>query len=255
MDPGIEPVRIAEARQVTPGDHQRVLQGILGPVDIPKDPVRDREQAVATRTTRSMKADWSPCCAASTRSRSTPNRSGRPSGTPSDTLGGRDRPSVGNLLACAGVVRVSTPSTRPRMGPSRHRRCHGVRRRRHEAARRPAVRGRWRGPRGHRTDRETRAADALGRLQPRPATGRRHGSRTPARGRPDLRRGGGRARLRSLDQRVRGAVHPVRERVDLPPPLPGTGQGDGRRFGDRVAGAVLVGGHRRHDAEHHGWPP
>ena len=49
VDPGIEPVRIAEARQVTPGDHQRVLQGILGPVDISEDPVRDREQAAATK--------------------------------------------------------------------------------------------------------------------------------------------------------------------------------------------------------------
>ncbi len=49
MDPGVEPVRIAEARQVTPGDHQRVLQGILGPVDIPEDPLGDREEPVATR--------------------------------------------------------------------------------------------------------------------------------------------------------------------------------------------------------------
>ena len=34
-----------------------------------------------------------------------------------------------------------------------------------------------------------------------------------------------RARLRALDQRVRGAVHPVRQRVDLSPPLPGARQG------------------------------
>ncbi len=46
MDPGVEPVRIAEARKVTPGDHQRILQGILGPIDIPEDPMRDREEAV-----------------------------------------------------------------------------------------------------------------------------------------------------------------------------------------------------------------
>jgi hypothetical protein len=45
VDPGVESVRIAEARQVTPGDHQCVLQGILGPIDIPEDPMRDGEEA------------------------------------------------------------------------------------------------------------------------------------------------------------------------------------------------------------------
>ncbi len=49
VEPGAEPVRIAEAREVTPGDHQRVLQGVLGPVDVPKDPVRNREAAVAMK--------------------------------------------------------------------------------------------------------------------------------------------------------------------------------------------------------------
>jgi len=49
LDPEVEPVRIAEARQVTPGDHQRVLQGILGPVDVVKDPSCDREQAIDAR--------------------------------------------------------------------------------------------------------------------------------------------------------------------------------------------------------------
>ena len=47
MDPGVESVRIAEATKVTPGDHQRVLHGILGPIDIPEDPLRDREEPVA----------------------------------------------------------------------------------------------------------------------------------------------------------------------------------------------------------------
>ena len=46
LEPEVEPVRIAEVRQVTPGDHQRVLQGILGPVDIMKDPAGDPEQAI-----------------------------------------------------------------------------------------------------------------------------------------------------------------------------------------------------------------
>ena len=48
MDPGVESVRIAEIRQVSPGDHQRVLQGILGPIDFPKDPMGDREPSIAT---------------------------------------------------------------------------------------------------------------------------------------------------------------------------------------------------------------
>jgi len=48
LDPEVEPVRIAEVRQVTPGDHQRVLQGILGPVDVSEDPTSDREQAIDT---------------------------------------------------------------------------------------------------------------------------------------------------------------------------------------------------------------
>jgi hypothetical protein len=47
MQPRIEAVRIAEPSQVTPGDHQRVLEGILGPIDIAEDPLGDREQVVA----------------------------------------------------------------------------------------------------------------------------------------------------------------------------------------------------------------
>ena len=46
-NPRVEPVRIAKAPQVAPGDHQCVLQGILGPVDIAEDPERDREQPIA----------------------------------------------------------------------------------------------------------------------------------------------------------------------------------------------------------------
>ena len=46
MHPRVEPGRIAEAPQVTPGDHQRILEGILGPVDIAEDPLRNREETV-----------------------------------------------------------------------------------------------------------------------------------------------------------------------------------------------------------------
>jgi hypothetical protein len=50
MEPRVEPVRIAESGQVAPGDHQRFLDGILGPIDVAEDPLRDREEPVATRT-------------------------------------------------------------------------------------------------------------------------------------------------------------------------------------------------------------
>ena len=50
LQPGVEAVRIAEAGQFTPGDHQRLLHGILGPSDIPEDPLRDRHQPVAVRS-------------------------------------------------------------------------------------------------------------------------------------------------------------------------------------------------------------
>jgi len=46
MQPRVEAVRIAEAAQVTPGDHQRVLQGILGSIDIAENSLRHREEAV-----------------------------------------------------------------------------------------------------------------------------------------------------------------------------------------------------------------
>lgn len=48
-EPGVETVRIAEPAQVSPGDHQRILQGILGPIDVAKDPLCEREQGVDAR--------------------------------------------------------------------------------------------------------------------------------------------------------------------------------------------------------------
>ncbi len=57
LEPEVEPVRIAEVRQVTPGDHQRVLQGILGPIDISKDPSGDREEAIDARTDQVHEGD------------------------------------------------------------------------------------------------------------------------------------------------------------------------------------------------------
>jgi hypothetical protein len=46
LKPRIEAVRIAEAPQITPGDHQRVLEGILGPIDIAEDTLCGREEVV-----------------------------------------------------------------------------------------------------------------------------------------------------------------------------------------------------------------
>ena len=57
LDPEIKPVRIAEVRQVTPGDHQCVLQGILGPIDVVEDPPSDREQSIDTRANQVHECD------------------------------------------------------------------------------------------------------------------------------------------------------------------------------------------------------
>lgn len=46
VEPRIESVRIAEPTEVAPGDHQRVLQSILGPTDVAEDPLSHREQSV-----------------------------------------------------------------------------------------------------------------------------------------------------------------------------------------------------------------
>ena len=46
LEPRIEAVRIAESPEVTPGDHQRVLQGILGPIDVTEDALGDRKEPV-----------------------------------------------------------------------------------------------------------------------------------------------------------------------------------------------------------------
>ena len=48
VDPGIEAIGIAEVRQVTPGDHERILKGILRSIDVAEDPIGDREETVAT---------------------------------------------------------------------------------------------------------------------------------------------------------------------------------------------------------------
>src|SRR5919109_1495934 len=46
LEPGVEPVRIAEAAQLTPGDHQRLLHGILGQADVAEDAACDAKERV-----------------------------------------------------------------------------------------------------------------------------------------------------------------------------------------------------------------
>ena len=105
--------------------------------------------------------------------------------------------------------RAEAPGGRATIRRTCTRRIYGVRRRRHEAARRPAVRGRRRGPRGHRSDRAAGPAHCLGRLQPGPAAvvvteperrlgspgsaARRSTSPTSARGSASARRSSSRA--------------------------------------------------------------
>ena len=49
LEPGVEPLRIAEAGQLAPGDHQRLLHRVLGEVDVAEDAARDPEEQVPTR--------------------------------------------------------------------------------------------------------------------------------------------------------------------------------------------------------------
>ena len=98
---------------------------------------------------------------------------------------------------------ASDPSVRSRSATIRARGgARGVHRRRHEAPRRPPVRGGRGRAGGHRADRAARPADAVGGVQPGPAAGRRHGSRAAQGARPHLRRG----RLRRTSTWARGSA-------------------------------------------------
>ena len=122
VDPGVEAVRIAEVRQVPPGDHQRVLQGILGPIDIPEDPIRDRVEAIAPRPDQVDE-----CRLISSLGRLDEVAihrllpCGRPSGTPSTSIGQSDGLGVGNPR----LPRPRIDASWPRSG--RRRRLEGMR--------------------------------------------------------------------------------------------------------------------------------
>ena len=44
MEPGVEAIDIPERRQLAPGEHEGLLDGILGEPEIAQDPIRDREE-------------------------------------------------------------------------------------------------------------------------------------------------------------------------------------------------------------------
>ena len=47
MQPGLEPIGIAERPQVPPGHDEGRLDGVLGEIGVAQDPVRDRHAPVA----------------------------------------------------------------------------------------------------------------------------------------------------------------------------------------------------------------
>ena len=49
MQPGVEPIGIAQTPEIAPGPDQGVLDGILGGIPVAEDPPRDRVQAVVCR--------------------------------------------------------------------------------------------------------------------------------------------------------------------------------------------------------------
>jgi len=50
MEPGVELLDVPQRRQLAPGEHQRLLDGVLGKTEIAQDPKRDREESVAGPT-------------------------------------------------------------------------------------------------------------------------------------------------------------------------------------------------------------
>ena len=106
LEPRIEAVRIAESPQVTPGDHQRILEGILGPIDVAEDPLGDREQPVTPVADQVDDTPPDPRPAPTRRDHdpriTAPRR--RPSGAPSDSTGRIAGRNVHSLVRYPPVV-------------------------------------------------------------------------------------------------------------------------------------------------------
>ena len=47
VEPGLEALGVAQPRELAPGKEERLLDGVLCPLNVPEDPVRDRVAAVA----------------------------------------------------------------------------------------------------------------------------------------------------------------------------------------------------------------
>ena len=52
LEPGVEPLRIAEAGQLAPGDHQRLLHSVLGEADVAENAASNPVQHVPTRASQ-----------------------------------------------------------------------------------------------------------------------------------------------------------------------------------------------------------
>src|SRR4051812_14709161 len=119
LQPGVETVRIAEARQLTPGDHQRLLYGVLGPSDVPQDPSGDPHQPVAARPDKDGECLPVPVlCLLDEVSIHEIGPPWRPSGTPSDcTESGRPVRVQSRDAHCRWEV--GGVATEPRGQPSR----------------------------------------------------------------------------------------------------------------------------------------
>jgi hypothetical protein len=48
--PGIEPVVVAQRRQLAPGRDQGLLDSVFGSIEVAQDPERDRDQPITDRT-------------------------------------------------------------------------------------------------------------------------------------------------------------------------------------------------------------
>lgn len=68
MEPGLEPLGIAQRRQIPPGAEQRLLGGVLRPVAITEDPVGEGIAAIDVLVASDANAPRSPCAAPETRS-------------------------------------------------------------------------------------------------------------------------------------------------------------------------------------------
>ena len=175
MEPGIEPVRITKPGQVPPGSHQRVLDRVARELRVPKDEARGRVQP---RSRRRGEHGEGVVIASPRPARRAP-AGPRP-------LIPRARPAKRPGLLGYGVAARRNRSAE--FAPSfrtvdrgMRRCCGGVPGRGHAAPRRAPVRGGRRRARGHRADRPAGPADAVGRVQPGPATRGRGGSRRCAR--------------------------------------------------------------------------